>query len=211
MRWRALGAVASTIALMALAARGEQTASPLYDDADLLFLQHMIVHHEQALLLCALVPERSSREAFRRFARYVDRAQAAEIEMMRSLLDLAAERGVEIPAYHPHGDPPMAGMLPTAEIEAIGAARGPDFERRWLEGMIVHHEGALAMARAQQLQQLETGRRPYGIAVLVEDILEEQRAEIAQMRAWLREWGLEAPAGPPGDDRRGRVSGAGAF
>jgi uncharacterized protein (DUF305 family) len=84
----------------------------------------------------------------------------------------------------------MAGMLSMAEMEAIEAAHGAEFDRLWLEGMIVHHEGAVAMAHAQQAQQLASGRRPYGLDVLIEDILVEQRAEISKMRAWLAEWGL---------------------
>jgi uncharacterized protein (DUF305 family) len=190
MRCRFFAVIVSTlaIALAAAAARAEPTPAPLYNDADLVFLQHMIVHHEQALAMCAWVPERSGRDPFVRFARYVQRAQAAEIRIMQSLLDIAAERGLPMPAQHLHGDPPMAGMLSTAEMDAVAAAKGADFERRWLEGMIFHHEGALAMARAQQQQQLDSGRQPYGVAVLVEDILIEQRAEIAKMRGWLSEW-----------------------
>ena len=83
----------------------------------------------------------------------------------------------------------MAGMLSTAEMQAIEAADGAELERLWLEGMIRHHEGAVTMARDQQQQQLDTGRQPYELAVLVEDILIEQRAEIAKMRGWLTAWG----------------------
>ena len=168
----------------------EQTSTTLFNDEDLLFLHHMSVHHEQAVVMSSLVPARTRRKTFVRFARYVGRAQAAEIEFMQSLLDLAAERGLEVRDHGPHGDPPMAGMLSTAQMDALAAASGAAFERLWLEGMIHHHQGALDMARAQQRQQLEHGRRPYGIGVLVEDILVEQRAEITKMRAWLSEWGL---------------------
>lgn len=169
---------------------GASASAPLYDTEDLLFLRHMSIHHEQAVVMCELVPERTEREAFVRFARYVKRAQSAEIEQMNALLDLAAERGLEIPEHGPHGDPPMAGMLSSSEMNALEASSGAEFERRWLEGMIFHHEGGLAMARAQQLKQLERSRRPYGFHVLVEDILVEQRAEITKMNGWLREWGL---------------------
>jgi len=165
-------------------------SAPLYDQDDLLFLSHMIVHHEQALELSALVPSRTDRDALRRFARYIEGAQRAEIEQMKSLLQLAADRGLELPHHHLHGDPPMAGMLSKAQMAAIAAARGPQFERLWLEGMMLHHEGALDMARAQQRRQFEQGRRPYGIDVLVEDILVVQRAEITEMRTWLEQWGL---------------------
>jgi len=58
-----------------------------------MFLSHMIVHHEQALELTALVPSRTQRAKFIRFARYVDGAQRVEIDQMKSLLDLAPGAG----------------------------------------------------------------------------------------------------------------------
>ena len=82
-------------------------------------------------------------------------------------------------------------------MDAIGAARGAAFDRLWLEGMIVHHEGALTMGRAQQQRQFESGRRPYGIDVLVDEILVVQRAEITAMKGWLTAWGLKGPGGTP--------------
>jgi len=147
--------------------------SPLYTHDELEFLTHMIVHHEQALDMAALVPARTHREEFVRFA---------------------AERGLEIPQHEMHGDPPMAGMLSKAQMAALAAASGPDFERLWLQGMIYHHQGALDMARAQQEREFESGRAPYGIDVLVDDILVVQRGEITKMRGWLTQWGLASPA-----------------
>lgn len=166
---------------------------PLFNAADLTFLQHMIVHHEQAVVMSLLVPERSGRPEFHRFADYVRRAQAAEIDMMQALLDLAAERGLELPEQHLHDDPPMAGMLSSARMAALAEASGAEFERLWLEGMIFHHQGAIDMSHAQQRQQLANGRRPYNLGVLVEEIIVEQRAEIARMRQWLDAWGAETP------------------
>jgi uncharacterized protein (DUF305 family) len=160
-------------------------ADALYVHDDLLFLTHMIAHHEQALELAALMPSRTQRDELLRFARNVDSEQRAEIEQMRMLLRLAEERGIEIPSHRMHGDPPMPGMLSRSQMAAIAASNGSKFERLWLEGMILHHEGALDMARAQQQRQFESGRRPYGIDVLLDDILVVQRAEITKMRAWL--------------------------
>ena len=170
-----------------------EVVEPLYSAADLMFMQHMIVHHEQAVVMSLLVPERSARPEFHQFAGFVRRAQAAEIGMMRSLLDLAAERGLDLPEEHLHGDPPMAGMLSSAQMDALAAASGDEFERLWLEGMIYHHQGAIDMSHAQQRQQLASGRRPYGLGVLVEEIVVEQRAEITKMRVWLDAWGLANP------------------
>jgi uncharacterized protein (DUF305 family) len=165
-----------------------QPDAPLYTEGDLLFLTHMIVHHQQALDMAALVPSRTHREEFIRFARYIDGAQRAEIDQMRALLRMAAERGVVIPHHEMSGDPPMAGMLSKAQMAALSTASGAEFEHLWLEGMIYHHEGALGMAREQQKRQFESGRAPYGIDVMVDDMLVVQRAEITRMRGWLQNW-----------------------
>ena len=82
----------------------------------------------------------------------------------------------------------MPGLLDKARMDALAAASGTLFERLWLEGMIVHHEGAITMGLAQQRRQFESGRRPYGIDVLVDEIVVVQRAEITKMRAWLTQW-----------------------
>jgi uncharacterized protein (DUF305 family) len=174
--------------LAASRAFAQDAGGPLYTPDDLMFLTHMIVHHEQALELTALVPTRTKREQFIRFARYLEGAQQAEIDQMRGMLALATERGIEIPHHEMHGDPPMAGMLSKAQMAAIRAASGPEFERLWLEGMILHHQGALDMALREQRRAFETGRRAYGIDTMLDDIVVVQRGEITKMRGWIGEW-----------------------
>jgi uncharacterized protein (DUF305 family) len=177
------------ITLGAVPARAVET-QPLFTSDDLMFLTHMILHHEQALDMCAMVASRSHRDEFIRFARYLDGAQRSEIDQMKGLLRLAAERGLEIPHHEMTGDPPMAGMLSKAQMAALAAASGPEFEKLWLQGMIYHHQGALDMAREMQERQFQTGRQTYGLDVLVDDITEVQRAEINKMKMWLTQWGL---------------------
>ena len=188
-----------TIVLVSLLINGISLAEePLFTAEDMKFLHHMSVHHQQAVVMSLLVPSRTGREEFIRFASYVKRAQAAEIDFMQSLLDLAAERGLDVPTHHLHGDPPMEGMLSSAQMKALKQTSGPEFERLWLQGMIYHHQGAIDMSYVQQQHQLESGRRPFGLHVLVEDIIVEQRYEITKMHRWLREWGL-VPAGKHGN------------
>jgi uncharacterized protein (DUF305 family) len=182
------------------AAASAAAQEPLYNAAELNFLSHMIGHHGQALELSALVPSRTDREELKRFARYIDGEQRAEIEHMQGMLKLAEERGIEIPHHHMHGDPPMAGMLSKAQMAALEKARGAEFERLWLEGMMLHHQGALDMGLEEQKRQFETGRRPYGLDVLTEDIVVVQRAEITQMQTWLKEW--KSPQSPGGSDQK---------
>jgi len=172
------------------AAPAASAAAPLFTPQDLMFLTHMIVHHEQALEMTAMVPSRSQREEFIRFARYLDGGQRSEIDHMKGLLRVAAERGLGIPHHEMTGDPPMAGMLSKAQMAALAAASGAQFEKLWLQGMIYHHQGALDMAREMQERQFETGRQTFGIDVLVDDITEVQRAEINKMKNWLMQWGL---------------------
>lgn len=207
-RARASGLLLALVAATSVAAAAEPAHGPgamdhagmdhgamhdtagLYTAADLHFLTHMIVHHQQALELTALVPSRTQREEFLRFARYLEGAQQSEIDQMRGLLEAAKARGQTVPDAQLHGDPPMAGMLSSAQMAAIAAAKGREFERLWLEGMIIHHEGALDMALAQQEAQFSSGHQPYGLDVLVDDMLVVQRGEITKMKGWLEEWGL---------------------
>ena len=164
--------------------------APLFTQADLMFLTHMILHHEQALDMCAMVASRSHREELIRFARYLDGAQRSEIDQMKGLLRVATERGLEIPHHAMTGDPPMTGMLSKAQMAALAAASGAQFEKLWLQGMIYHHQGALDMAREMQERQFQTGHQTFGLDVLVDDITEVQRAEINKMKTWLTQWGL---------------------
>jgi uncharacterized protein (DUF305 family) len=173
---------------------GALRAAPLYTDGDLMFLMHMIVHHQQAIDMAALVPGRSDREEFLKFARYLAGAQHAEIDQMKALLQAAADRGQPAPHHHLSGDPPMPGMLSKAQMAALEAASGAQFMKLWLQGMIHHHQGAIDMALAQQLREFESQRQPYGIASMTDDMLTTQRGEIGIMKTWLTRWGLADPA-----------------
>ena len=179
------------IAAASVSAQTRGGPPAFYTNEELLFLSHMIVHHEQALDLAALVPSRTTREELIVFARQVDKGQRVEIDQMQSLLGLAAARGVKVPEHARHNVESMPGLLSAARMQVIAAATGSKFDRLWLEGMIEHHEGALTMGRAQQHRQFESGRQPYGIDVLVDEILVIQRAEITTMKAWLKTWGLD--------------------
>jgi uncharacterized protein (DUF305 family) len=169
--------------------------SPLYTGDELAFLTHMVVHHQQAIDMSALVPGRSERKPFLDYARYLAGAQQVEIDQMTGLLQAAADRGQAAPHHEMAGDPPMQGMLSKAQMAALKAASGAQFERLWLEGMIRHHQSAVDMALSQQQREFAEQRQPYGIALMAEDILTTQRAEIGMMKTWLVEWGL-APSLP---------------
>lgn len=186
------------MALLLWSVAGTASGQPtLYTSEELAFLAHMVVHHQQAVDMVALVPGRSERKELLTYARYLAGAQQAEIDHMTGLLQAAADRGQAAPHHQMTGDPPMPGMLSKAEMAALKAASGAGFERLWLEGMIRHHQGALDMTLAEQAREFAEQRQPYGIAPMADDILTTQRAEIGMMKAWLTRWGLATPAGSP--------------
>lgn len=121
-------------------------ASLPWTEADVRFMQGMIPHHAQALDMAALVADRTESEDIRLLARRIEISQKDEIAMMRLWLE---SRGREAPGEHAHhtmGDHAlMPGMLTAADMAALTAARGPGFDRVFLEHMIRHHQGALTM------------------------------------------------------------------
>jgi uncharacterized protein (DUF305 family) len=149
-------------------------------------MQHMIGHHAQALDMTKLVPTRTKREDMRLLAERIDVSQRDEIAQMRQWLAQRSEQQPPPDAHHHaamgHG-PRMPGMLTAAELEELAQATETEFERLFLERMIRHHEGAIAMVRQLfgtpgAAQETET----YRFATEVEA---DQRAEIARMRALL--------------------------
>lgn len=151
-------------------------------DAD--FFRHMIGHHAQALEMTKLVPSHSSRADLKLLAQRIDVSQRDEIAMMRQWLQ---QRGEELPAPDAHVHAAMGhgqlmpGMLNAAELDTLARANGAEFDRRFLEYMIRHHEGALAMVKnlfgtPGAAQETETYR-------FATDVDADQRAEIARMRA----------------------------
>ncbi len=185
---RAAGVLAA-LALSAGAAQGQGTAAgtqPRHTPADVRFMREMIGHHAQALEMTKLVPGRTTREDLRLLAERIDVSQRDEIAQMRQWL---TRRGEQLPAPDaPHHAamghaPSMPGLLTAAELEQLARAAGTEFERLFLERMIRHHEGAIAMVRQLfrtpgAAQETET----YRFATEVEA---DQRAEIARMRALL--------------------------
>lgn len=109
-------------------------------DAD--FVTMMIPHHAQALEMTRLAREHGVHPEVVSLAKRIEAAQGPEIVAMSGWLDL---RGLRVPRA---SDPPhtMAGMLTAEQMSALGKARGEEFDRLFLTGMIQHHQGALEMA-----------------------------------------------------------------
>ncbi|WP_435743632.1 DUF305 domain-containing protein [Nocardioides sp. SYSU DS0663] len=153
---------------------------------DLAFVQMMLVHHRQALDLAALAPARAADPRVRALAGRIEAAQAPEILVMASWL---RARGVDVPQpgedprqydHAEHGHRGMVGMLGPEQLQALEQARGAGFDRLFLEGMIEHHLGAVAMAA--DVRRHGTSLR---VGELAQDVEAGQAAEVTRMEALL--------------------------
>jgi uncharacterized protein (DUF305 family) len=109
-------------------------------------------------------------------------SQADEIEMMQEWL---AGRGQALPDPHAHhrGGALMPGMLTAAEMERLAAAKGPEFDRLFLELMIKHHDGALIMVK--ELFATPGAGQESEVFAFASDVEADQRMEIERMGAML--------------------------
>lgn len=167
---------------------GSPTPAPRHTQADVTFMQEMIHHHAQALEMVGMIQTHTARIDVQRLGERIDVSQTDELRMMKTWL---TDRGAEVPMDHGRGQmmigggmmPSMPGMLTPAQMAALEKARGPEFDRLFLTGMIQHHEGALAMVE-HLLQQPGAGQESM-IFDFVTHVDADQRMEIARMRQLL--------------------------
>lgn len=160
-----------------------------FTTADVRFMQGMIHHHAQALEMTELLRTRTDRDDMRKLALRIAVSQADEIRMMQQWLEA---RDQEVPSLHPRasahhasGAPLMPGMLTQEEMSRLAQAKGREFDRLFLAGMIKHHGGALIMV--QDLFATPGAAQESEIFAFASDVDADQRMEIARMSAMLGE------------------------
>ncbi|MCD0449794.1 DUF305 domain-containing protein [Actinocorallia sp. API 0066] len=153
-----------------------------HNTVDVTFAQGMIPHHRQAVTMADLAETRAGAKV-RALAARIKAAQAPEIATMTGWL---TAWGAPVPAedapmdHGAHAGHAMPGMLSDADMSSLEAASGPEFDTLFLRLMIVHHEGAVEMARS------ERAGGAYGPAKdLAGQIITAQQAEIKEMKALL--------------------------
>ncbi|GHJ95962.1 hypothetical protein SNE510_54810 [Streptomyces sp. NE5-10] len=145
-----------------------------FNDADVMFAQMMIPHHEQALEMARLADGRAEDADVKRIVAAVEKAQDPEIQKMKAWL-----KGWGKPESAGTGHS-MAGMMSEQDMKDLAAAKGEDFDRMFAELMIAHHEGAVEMARTEQ----KDGGNAEAKALAAE-VVRAQTAEIAELRKIL--------------------------
>lgn len=152
-----------------------------FNSEDLMFAAMMIPHHQQAVDMSNLALEKSSNPEVQALATQIRDAQAPEIEQMQGWLD--GSGGASMSDMMAGHDGKMGGMLTDEQMAALQNANGVAFDRLFLEGMIAHHEGAIAMATMITSSSNEEAHE------LGHNILESQTAEIAKMKELLTQLG----------------------
>jgi uncharacterized protein (DUF305 family) len=158
-----------------------------YVDADVKFMQGMIHHHNQALLMAAMIPTHTDTVQLKELGQKIQISQTGEIQAMK---DWLTDRHQEIPMIHADGSAMMSnmdmsampGMLTPEQMKALDAARGRQFDELFLTGMIQHHKGALKMVA--DLRDSGGGKEP-NIADFTSGVDNDQRAEIVRMYGLL--------------------------
>ena len=145
-----------------------------YTGADIMFLQMMIPHHQQAIDISNLALKVSKDPELKALAQSIATAQAAEITQMKAWLKDAGAS--EDPGHSMDG---MGGMLSDADLVALKAATGKQFDILWLKGMTGHHDGAIHMT-----MMIEDANNP-DIKAFGKNVVKAQSAEIKQMKAML--------------------------
>lgn len=161
----------------------ERAAPQPVSPADVVFVEGMIVHHRQAVEMAGLAPDRAADPRVRAFAERIAIAQEVEITAYENwLAERAGEFGGGHGGGHGGGDgaAPHPGMATPEQIAALGATSGAEFDRAFLELMVAHHEGALAMAEQQRL-----GGTDVLAQQMADDVTVEQTAEIQRMQELL--------------------------
>jgi uncharacterized protein (DUF305 family) len=176
-------------------ARADSAQRP-YTAADVAFINGMIAHHAQAVLMGGWAPSHGASDAVRTLCARIVNAQRDEIHFMQQWL---ADRQLPIPTPNistipddmamdmpgMRSAPLMPGMLTPAQLRALDSARGPAFDRLFLRDMIQHHTGAVGMVR--DLFATYGAGQDETIFKLATDINVDQTTEIARMQRMLVE------------------------
>ena len=154
---------------------------------DLRFIDGMILHHQGAIAMAEAVLQNSQREEMNQLAEAVIAAQQSEIDQMKEWRQAwYPSAGAELVMYDAQMGHTMA-MTPEMQTAMmmdgnLGQADA-EFDFRFIDAMIPHHEGALAMAE----EVLEKSDRPE-LRQVAQSILDTQQAEIDQMQQWRQDW-----------------------
>jgi uncharacterized protein (DUF305 family) len=161
---------------------------PPVSTADVQFMQGMITHHAQAVEMTALIEARTENKEVRSLGARISHSQADEIAFMKRWLvsrgQPVTDASQDMHKHHKNmSHDLMPGMLSAEQMEALRKAKGAEFDRLFLTGMIQHHEGALTMVK--DLHDSAGAGQDAELFNFATDVDSGQRAEIRIMQTML--------------------------
>ena len=152
----------------------------LYTKADVEFMQGMIAHHAQAIVMSRMAETNGANPQVLKLSRKIDQSQVPEILIMQQWLRRYGQFVPDTASWHHMR---MEGMLSDDELKAMSEATGVAFDRLFLTGMIKHHAGAIRMV--DDLLKSPGAGQEVDANVFANDVVTAQTAEIGIMRRLL--------------------------
>jgi uncharacterized protein (DUF305 family) len=152
----------------------------LYTRADVEFMQGMIAHHAQAIVMSRMAESHGANPQVLKLSNKIDQSQVPEIRIMQSWLTRNNQFAPDTSSWH---HMTMAGMLTAAQLNELDAAKGVDFDRAYLRLMIQHHAGALKMV--DDLFNSSLAGQEVDVNVFANDVVTAQTVEIGIMQRLL--------------------------
>jgi len=151
-----------------------------YTKADVEFMQGMIAHHAQAIVMSRMAESHGANPQVMKLSNKIDQSQVPEIRIMQSWLTRNKQYAPDTSSWH---HMTMPGMLTAAQLNELDAARGVDFDRAYLRLMILHHAGALKMV--DDLFNSSLAGQEVDVNVFANDVVTAQTVEIGIMQRLL--------------------------
>jgi len=159
-------------------------ANSSYTVADVDFMQDMIIHHHQALLMAILAAPSTNNQAILDLAGRIDVSQADEISFMQDWLGEREEQVPDPTAEHSeHTHHNMMGMATPEQMTQLAESKSTDFDRLFLQLMITHHDGAIKMVK--ELREQPGSTYDPLLNEFASDVTNDQAVEIERMNALL--------------------------
>jgi uncharacterized protein (DUF305 family) len=159
-------------------------ANSSYTVADVDFMQDMIIHHHQALLMAILAAPSTNNQAILDLAGRIDVSQADEISFMQDWLGEREEQVSDPTAEHSeHTHHNMMGMATPEQMTQLAESKSTDFDRLFLQLMITHHDGAIKMVK--ELREQPGSTYDPLLNEFASDVTNDQAVEIERMNALL--------------------------
>lgn len=181
-KWRLLGVLAALLALTVAGCGGDDSSSSADspgpgNPVDRAFVAEMIPHHELAIEMAELAKKDGQHPELKALAGRIITAQTAEIAQLKSLDAKLAKAGIE------KGDLGVSESHSGMDMKMSELEGADPFDRTFIDMMVVHHEGAITMAKAELAKGKNAALRD-----IAEQIIADQQSEVDQMRDWRKAW-----------------------